>query len=353
MANSKMSSRNNNIGVLHFIAALFVMYGHQCALLGFPAPVLLGTQIHTIGVKIIFIISGYLITQSLWSLKGTRLNVAKSYLMKRLSRIYPELIGCLLMSAFIIGPLFTNLAQTEYWNDAHYLHYITANIRMYPLYSLPGVFTDNPYPNAVNGSLWTLPVELLLYIFILVIFLISNKPNVKGYVYSMFSFILLVLFLVRIALFPKASLVFYGTDWLQGLNIIPYFLIGGIAKLFSFKKFLNVQISAALLVSVSWISFESQFLNELVCLVVLTYFVLSLSLADEQHLHFRWIKSEYAYGMYLYGFVVQQCIISIFCVDTLPDKWLAFILSVIFTYVLAMLSYRIFYVPVKKIMKRK
>lgn len=340
------------MGVLHFIAALFVIYGHQHALLGLPIPILLGSGIQTIGVKIIFIISGYLITQSLRNIKGSRLNIARTYLVKRLSRIYPELIGCLVVSSFIVGPLFTNLAQAEYWSNIRYYHYITANLSMYPTYGLPGVFTENPYPNAVNGSLWTLPIELFLYVLILIIFLISNRLDAKRYMYCAVAIVLSVLFIIRIALFPNASLVFYGTDWIQGLNIMPYFFIGGIARLFPIKKFLNVQLSALLLVSFSWISFDVRWINELVCLLVLAYFVLSLSLADEQKLHFRWVKSEYAYGMYLYGFMVQQCVISKLYTDTLPNKWLALAISIVITYFLAMLSYKVFYTTVAKAIKK-
>lgn len=354
MTDFKGANRNNNMGVLHFIAAIFVMFGHQCALLGLPVPIILGSGIQSIGVKIIFIISGYLITQSLWNIKGKRINATKTYLLKRLSRIYPEFIGCLLVSVLIIGPLFTNLPQAEYWNNLRYYRYITANIRMYPIYSLPGVFTENPYPNAVNGSLWTLPIEMFLYVFILIIFLISSNSNVKRNIYGITSLGVLILSIIRIALFPGASLVFYGTDWIQGLDIMPYFLIGGIAKLFPVKKYLNVQVGAVMFLSLAWIFFDVEWINEVVCFMVLSYFILSLALADVQILHFRWIKSEYAYGIYLYGFVVQQCVISkyISLCDSL-NKWVAFAISAIVTYILAMLSYKLFYCTMHRFIKRR
>ena len=48
--------RNNNFGLLHFLAAIFVMYGHQFALLNRTSPIILGSLIQALGVKTIFLI---------------------------------------------------------------------------------------------------------------------------------------------------------------------------------------------------------------------------------------------------------------------------------------------------------
>jgi peptidoglycan/LPS O-acetylase OafA/YrhL len=36
-------------------------------------------------------------------------------------------------------------------------------------YTLPGVFEGNPFPSAMNGSLWTLPSEIKLYIYLAIV----------------------------------------------------------------------------------------------------------------------------------------------------------------------------------------
>ena len=70
--NPLQPNRNNNIGTLHLLAAIFVMLGHQFALLNCPNISILGTQIQIIGIRTIFLLSGYLITKSAWSLKGNK-----------------------------------------------------------------------------------------------------------------------------------------------------------------------------------------------------------------------------------------------------------------------------------------
>lgn len=351
-----LQNRTNNIGTIHLIAALFVMYGHQCALLAQPCPVFLGSQIQAIGVKTIFLISGYLITKSLLGIKGSRIKVAAIYILKRLSRIYPELLGCLLFSAIVIGSLFSSFAFQDYWANKNLIFvYIAKNLLMHPCYSLPGLFLGNPYPTAVNGSLWTLPVEIFLYFVILFLVICFTKEYARKILYSVVTVAFVLCSLIRFIWFPSLSFVVYGTDWIQALNVMPYFLIGGVVNFYSVNKYLNVQLGAFLVFVFAVLPFNSQFFNELSSMICLTYLICSLSFAPEQDLSIKkWIKTEYSYGIYLYGFVVQQSILHVLYSNNiyLPGVNFYFIISVIITYILAMGSYHICYKPVQKLVNK-
>lgn len=356
MKELKRANRDNNMGTLHLVAALFVMYGHHCALLGQVNVAIFRNGIHSIGVKAIFVISGYLITKSLWNIKGSRIKIAGIYLVKRLGRIYPELLGCLLFSALIVGPLFSNLTFAEYWyNKEVFINYIVYNLAMFPNYGLAGVFSSN-VSNTVNGSLWTMPVEISLYILILIIFLLSKNDSVKKIIYGIVTLFIIILFCIRFIFFTDGSCVVWGTDWILAMNIIPYFFVGGAAYVFDVDRYLNLQVSALLLLTFAGgVALNSTFVYEILCLGILSYFVLSLMLAKEQKLKLGWIRGEYAYGIYLYGYVIQQCVISIVFVNrkvTFANFHMTYILSVIVTYIMAMISYNIFYMPTNKLIQR-
>ena len=107
---------------------------------------------------IFFSISGYLITAS-WNRKRDPF----SYLIARALRIFPGLVLLVLVTVFVLGPLMTTSSTGEYFDLPRTWSYLS-NIWLRPQYDLPGVFIDIPYPNAVNGSLWTLPAEFFCYL---------------------------------------------------------------------------------------------------------------------------------------------------------------------------------------------
>ena len=155
----EISPRTNNFNIIRFFAAFAVIYGHMSSIMGEAAFPLLGQRISTIGVKILFTFSGYLITKSYLSDPHFG-----RYMIRRCFRIFPAYIVLILLSALVIGPIFTSLPLTEYFAAPGTWNYIWKNLLFSPTYTLPGLFEACPYPNAVNGSLWTLPFEFAMYL---------------------------------------------------------------------------------------------------------------------------------------------------------------------------------------------
>ncbi len=157
------NNRFNLFDLLRLIAATLVIYSHSYPLLGITPPdivtrILPFTNGGTLGVWIFFIISGYLNTKSIKN------NNAFAFLINRSLRIFPGLVVALLFSIFVIGPLCTNLPMSDYFINHKTWQYIHQNLFLSPNYILPGVFDGNRFKSVVNGSIWTLPTEALLYL---------------------------------------------------------------------------------------------------------------------------------------------------------------------------------------------
>jgi peptidoglycan/LPS O-acetylase OafA/YrhL len=155
----------NNFNLIRLFAAWLVIYGHAWAITGSAGGDLVTrlTRFKFAGgvaVDVFFFISGFLIAASL------ERNDTRGYLASRALRILPALIVCVSLSVFVLGPLLTSSA--DYWRDPRTWDYLWANGTLWSSrYDLPGVFGALPQ-QAVNGSLWTLPIEARLYLALLV-----------------------------------------------------------------------------------------------------------------------------------------------------------------------------------------
>lgn len=152
----------NNFDLIRLGAALLVLIGHAYALRGLaydPLQAWTGLGSGGWGVFTFFAISGYLVARS-WEADPHPLR----YAARRALRIYPGLIVVTLLAAFVLGPLMTALPLSEYFSHKGVYAYLTTMTGFKIGHVLPGVFDGNWYPGRVNGSLWTLPRELKLYL---------------------------------------------------------------------------------------------------------------------------------------------------------------------------------------------
>ena len=166
------TAEKNSLDLLRLVAAIFVLYSHQHALLGQAEPTFFGWNTYGgVGVTIFFFLSGMLVWTS-WA----RDPHWGRFFMRRSLRIFPALWVVVLGTAFVLGPVFSTLSVADYFADQETWRYLSTAM-MLIRHTLPGVFSDNPFPQAVNGSLWTLPVEFLCYVSVAVLGSVKFMPK--------------------------------------------------------------------------------------------------------------------------------------------------------------------------------
>ena len=166
-----MPPRQNNFDALRLVAAISVIFSHSFLIAEGTQNrewliLLTGNQciLGLTGVFVFFAISGFLVTQS-FEQTGNPLH----FLAKRALRIFPGLFAATLVSAFVLGPLVTNLPLLSYLSRPEPYAYVLGNTLLdQTVHELPGVqFVDNPVGIEINGSLWTLRYEFLMYLMVL------------------------------------------------------------------------------------------------------------------------------------------------------------------------------------------
>jgi peptidoglycan/LPS O-acetylase OafA/YrhL len=104
-----------------------------------------------------FAMSGFLVAASL-----ARAGSVLEFVLLRLLRLLPGLLTVLLLTVLFLGPLLAETGPARYFASPAVAIYF-GNLLGWPVYGLPGLFLHNPRAGIVNGSLWTIRIELLCY----------------------------------------------------------------------------------------------------------------------------------------------------------------------------------------------
>lgn len=291
-----LRKENNNIDIFRVIAASMVIYGHAYAIspeLGKSDIIGRLMQVDysgSIAVKVFFFLSGLVVTNSLLN-NGDLLR----FVISRFFRIWPALILSSIVTAFVIGPMLTSLSLVDYFHQKEVYDYVLKIAGMNIQFTLPGVFVDNPYPNSVNGSLWTIPYEVFAYILLFALYAVGVLSSKKLSV-AIFLVILIEPFLSSRMLFPWV-VPNHEVDFLA-----PCFAFGAILALN--KELIAIRFAPCLGFAVLYVVLRDTIYSSYFAYASIFLFILYASSRD--FILKLKPKADISYGIYLWGFPVQQ-----------------------------------------------
>lgn len=309
---------SNNFDFMRFAAAAMIVFAHAYALrlgyvgIGMYDPVILVAQA---GLAALLVTSGYLIAMS-WESTASPLRFA----WKRLLRVVPALVVAIFVTLFVIGPLLTSLSPGDY---------LAALLSPAALFTAPyfedgsviGLFQGNPW-SYVNGSLWTIPVEVMMYGVIAAI-------GIAGLLHRLGA--IAVLAAVNIL----AWMYWFDDPRMAKVRFTLYFLVGAFLYLHRHRIAYRPVIAGALLLLLGF-SAMTPYLT-VAGVIAIPYLTIYVA-----HLPIPYVSTfgragDFSYGIYIYHYPVQQALIQVTANALLLPA--LFGLSFAVTFALAFLSW--------------
>jgi peptidoglycan/LPS O-acetylase OafA/YrhL len=301
--------RDNNYNLLRFLAAALVIYSHSFPMSGVksdPLERLVGFSFGHLAVDVFFVISGFLVTSSLLSRRDLR-----TFAIARALRLFPVLVVGAAGCALLVGPWQTDLPLAKYLAHPGTWQFLAQNSVPWPFgvcYVLPGVFQHVPLHGAVNGSLWSLPWELSMYVILCVLGGLAFAGR------RLLSERALRRVLVGLGVGATLGFTIYeGFDFpyqfhlSQSLRLMSLFFGGATLLVVSDRVPLSgkVALAAAVLLVADFL-LPRPFMA--VYAVALVYLVIWLAYAPAGPLASYARMGDYSYGTYVYAFPIGQCV---------------------------------------------
>jgi len=262
-------------------------------------------------VPVFFFVSGFLIYLSF-----SKNNNLANYTRNRLLRIYPGLWACLVVG--IISVIIFSNSPINFISLSSF-KWLVAQVSIGQFYNPD--FLREYACGTLNGSLWTIPVELQFYIFVPILFIFKNKIKT--------SFIALCTILSYISQETMIYMVANNEGLsnstivkLFEVSIIPYlwmFLIGCLAQKYSklIVPWVQNKLGWALLLYAIGHLFLGSHLRfttnnpDLPSYLITAFLVLSFAYT-KPNFGWAWLKKvDLSYGIYIYHMIVINVLIEI------------------------------------------
>ncbi|MBU0556973.1 MAG: acyltransferase [Alphaproteobacteria bacterium] len=298
----------NNFDFLRVFLAISVVWSH-CFALYFgseenePVSMLLNGVYNTgnIAVRAFFCISGFLITASYLQSKSLY-----SYFSKRVLRIYPGYIVCVMICSFIVIPAFSTRVALDLTQA---IRTIATSFLLHGEFPLSNAFDSHPV-TAVNGSLWSIPFEFWCYIGIAALGIFKILKSRQLVLLIAVAFTMSRVFLDVYGLNPGLGIIgdIFGWPYLW-TSVAPCFLSGSLVYLYKEELPRDARILIILVTSAIVFSQVSKIFAQAIFPYCLAYLIFYFSYSKIKMPDAKY--GDFSYGAYLYSFPIQQMLLTV------------------------------------------
>jgi peptidoglycan/LPS O-acetylase OafA/YrhL len=348
---------------LRLLSALLVVLDHSVWLPDPMHPLLiLNIPVGDYALLFFFALSGYQIHDS-WERDPSWWRFSA----RRVLRIVPPLAVVLVVTAFVIGPIFTTLPTGDYLSNGQTWAYLSMVVPYFLRGPLPGVFESNPHNLSVNPSLWTLPMEMFGYGIVLVLGIAIAIGLHKLVLPVVLGGLLIVQGVYDATLGEYDSGGFLGVMPLALLvKFMIAFMAGAVLHAYRHKIAFRPRYALALLVA--WLVIHEVFMPDvaavpggvagsdgsLLRLVTLDHWLLALAAAYGMIVlgrHWpkrlertgKWVYGSY--GAYIWAAPLQQMFVAL----GVTNGWVLLSISVPAAYLVGLASWRYVETPTQKL----
>lgn len=348
---------------LRLLSALLVVLDHSIWLPDPMHPLLiLNIPVGDYALLFFFALSGYQIHDS-WERDPSWWRFSA----RRILRIVPPLAVVLVITAFVIGPIFTTLPTGEYLSSGQTWAYLSMAVPFFLRGPLPGVFESNPHNLSVNPSLWTLPMEVFGYGIVLVLGIAIAIGLHKMVLPVVLGGLLVVQGIYDATLGEYDSGGFLGV---MPMALLVKFMIAFMsgAVLHAYRHKIAFRPRYALALFVAWLVIHEVFMPDAVAvpggtagndgsifrLVTLDHWLLALAAAYGMIVigqHWpkrlersgRWVYGSY--GAYIWGAPLQQMLVAL----GVTTGWVLLLIAAPAAYLVGLASWHLVEMPTQKL----
>lgn len=289
--------KKNCFNLIRLFCCLIVIYEHSVCLSNSN---LVCLNWRTEAVNVFFILSGFWVTYSYLRSKNLT-----EYIKKRFIKIFPVYWFVVLFFAILLVYISTYTIKGYFFNT-NFIKYIFFNaISLNFLHTwLPGVFNELP----VNGSLWTIKIEISFYCILpFIIYLVIKLKNRKFL--NLFIFFLIYIFSALYGVFVPLLCKKFGLNTSISYQLpyyVKYFVCGMFLFLYwkkiSETKFFNLLLFFSFVLLGIIFFIKNQILYEVFSPILLSYLIIGVGT------RFTFLNNivnkDYSYYLYLIHYPV-------------------------------------------------